>query len=75
MLSMGETLFRIVLGYGIIGALVALLFTFGALTLRDPVYQDTRIRVRLIFIPGFVLLWPMMLSKRVGRENSGGDPS
>lgn len=61
---MGTIIVTILLVYLSIGLIVASLFWSGLVVHRDTVYQRTPRRVRLVLVPGFAVLWPVMLVQR-----------
>lgn len=72
-------------GYYGIGLLVALRFVFVIAPRIDPVYQAAPLRVRLLFLPGAVSIWPITLrrasaigvaqaeSAQIGKTRTGDD--
>ena len=66
---MGEFISIILLAHLSIGAVVAVLFWSGVVEHRDPVFRRSSKRVRLVLMPGFVVLWPVVVTQRVSRKD------
>jgi len=67
-----EILLLVVGLYLLIGVLVALWFVIVGAARRDHAAKDTPLRVRLIFAPGAVALWPVLLMS--AKPNIERDP-
>lgn len=53
-------------GYAAIGLLAALAIVLFGLRRIDPVAAVAPVRVKLLIVPGLVVLWPLMLRRLAG---------
>ncbi|MCB9838014.1 MAG: hypothetical protein H6813_01630 [Phycisphaeraceae bacterium] len=51
------------LGYAVVGAVYAAYFVFAGAARLDPVIRTTPLRTRILFAPGALALWPLMVLK------------
>ncbi len=58
--------------YALIGVPVALAFVFWGVGRVDEAAQLAPVRVRLLLVPGSVLLWPVVLRMWLGAKSRGG---
>lgn len=59
--------------YGAIGIVVALCFVFVGVNRIDAAAKGAWL-ARLIWLPGLVLLWPVVLIRWIALERQRGDP-
>ena len=48
--------------YAVLGAIYAAWFVLTGAAKRDPVAANASLRVRLLFLPGALALWPLLLA-------------
>ncbi len=60
--------------YAAIGLPVALRFVLSTGPKLDPALKIAPLRVRLIFIPGALCLWPIVLRRSATLRQSGANP-
>ncbi|ESQ74959.1 hypothetical protein [Asticcacaulis sp. AC402] len=60
-----ELFWRLVLSYMGIGLVVGMALCLGLVGRFDPVAARAPWNVRLLFLPGMILLWPLMIIKAI----------
>lgn len=73
-LHAAELVWLALAAYAALGALVAVGLLMGGLRRMDPVAAAAPLRVRLLFVPGLIALWPLVLRRVSGRRPSEDRP-
>ncbi len=57
--------------YGMIGVVFSALFVFRGAAVIDPIVRTTPLRTRVLFAPGAVAVWPVLLIKWLSARRAG----
>ena len=55
----------LIAGYAAIGAAMACALVAGGLARVDPLAQAAPLRVKLLWLPSFVVMWPVLLARLI----------
>lgn len=72
-MSVVGLLLWVLMVYALVGVMVAVRFVWIVAPKVDPVFAEASVRVRVLFFPGAVAIWPIVLGRsrvllRPGRE-------
>jgi hypothetical protein len=67
-LTIAEWLANLLTGYAVVGAVFAVAFVTVGIRAVDPVAKGSGAGFRLIISPGVAALWPLLLTRWVGKR-------
>ena len=72
-MTLGDVFLLIVGAYALAGALIAIPFVLSGVLKVDAAARRTPWRVRLLWAPGALALWPIVLAKWLGAKALAGN--